>query len=195
MDERFCKRKIAPAYIGRIIHPWCLTQILRNTLQIYRGPSFEMTLDFSSRARNRFRSRRRKRLEQVHSMHTFAVVVIVVSHTDTARCTTHTKDDECTTRRRLMAQEGRDRNSFQARGPSAEEKNIQHDKSRSILDAILISVRIISRQWVIASVMIADNNAISHRAMQIITYSIALSIIKREICVRAPHFSFSDGKN
>lgn len=39
-----------------------------------------------------------------------------------------------------MAQEGRDRNSFQARGPSAEEKNIQHDKSRSILDATRIGI-------------------------------------------------------
>lgn len=37
---------------------------------------------------------------------------------------THTNDEECTTRRRLMAQEGRDRNSFRAKGPSAEEKNV-----------------------------------------------------------------------
>lgn len=59
---------------------------------------------------------------------------------------THTKDGECTTRRRLMAQEGRDRNSFPARGPSAEEKNIQHDKSRSVLDATRIGTSIISRR-------------------------------------------------
>lgn len=38
-------------------------------------------------------------------------------------------------RRQLMAQEGRDRNSFRARGPSAEEKNVQRDKSRSTLSA------------------------------------------------------------
>ena len=37
-------------------------------------------------------------------------------------------------RRQLMAQEGRHRNSFRARGPSAKEKNVQCDKSRSTLE-------------------------------------------------------------
>lgn len=92
----------------------------------------------SGRAENRFSSRGRKRCKQVEEQKSTMYVWLVHTQAPVHRRPSHThmmprvsaqRTAALTTTvpRRLMAQEGRDRNSFEAKGPSAE--NARLDKS------------------------------------------------------------------